>query len=165
MRRRLPRDLVVVHLVAAVAVGLAWWQLAPVLQYTVFGGQGFIVDEVQTVQVVAGDGTFALLAVAAGVACAAVLLLRGHDGPGLALGVAVGGLLGSLLAWGLGTTLGPGRLADLVAAASDGDVVTPGPELLAYGALLVWPIVSVGIAFSAAWLSEGRPPHQPSEPG
>jgi hypothetical protein len=164
MTRSLARDLIVVHLVAGVLAGLAWWQWAPRVQYTVFAGQGFAVDELQTLQVVGGDGTFALLGLAAGVLCAAVLLLRGHEGPSLPVGLAAGGVLGSLLAWGLGTTLGAGRLAQLVAAAEEGDVVTPGPELLSYGALLVWPIVAVGIAFAAAWLSVGQPPAGPSTP-
>jgi hypothetical protein len=164
MTRSLPRDLLVVHLVGGVLVGLAWWRWAPRVQYTVVDGRGFIVDELQTVQVVGGDGIFALLALAAGVGCAALLLLRGHDGPALSVGLAVGGLLGSLLAWGLGTTLGAGRLTQLAAAAADGDVVTPGPEMQSYGALLVWSIVAVGIAFSAAWLSVGQPTQQPPSP-
>lgn len=163
MIARLLRDLLLVHLPTALVVGAAWWQLAPAVQYTLFAGRPFPADELQTDQVVGGDGTFAVLAAAAGALCAAVMLLRRHDGPALPVGLAVAGVLASGVAWWVGVALGPGRLDDLVAAAADGEVVVSGPELQAWGSLLVWPIVAVAVAFAATWLSAGDRPKEPSE--
>jgi hypothetical protein len=162
MTRRLPRDLLLVHLLCALVVGVLWWRLSPELEYTVVEGTPYTLDEVQTGEVVAADGVFALLGLAAGVLCAAVLLLRRYGGPWLSVGLAVGGLLGSGAAWALGTWLGPGRLADLAGAAANQEVVVPGPELAAYGVLLVWPITAVVVALVAAWLT--GPPPRPAPP-
>jgi hypothetical protein len=157
------RDLVAVHLLAAVVVALAWSRLAPTVEYTVVAGTAFPSDELQTVLVVGGDGTFAVLAALAGVVCAVVVLWRGVDGPGLPVGLTLGGLAGAALAWWLAVSLGPGRLAALAAAAGDGDVVVPGPELRAYGTAVVWPLVAVALAFAVTWLRAEQPP-PPSAP-
>jgi len=80
--------------------------------------------------------------------------------------VVTAGLLGmEWAAWMLGTWLGPGRLADLVAAAADEQVVVPGPELSAYGVLLVWPIAAVAVALGAAWISGPPRRRVPPSPG
>jgi hypothetical protein len=165
MTRQLPRDLLLVHVPVALGVGVLWWRLAPSLEYTVFAGAPYTLDEVQTGQVVAADGVFALLGLAAGALCAAVLLLRRHTGAALSVGLAAGGALGSAAAWMLGTWLGPGRLADLAAAAADEQVVVPGPELSAYGVLLVWPIAAVAVALGAAWISGPPRRRVPPSPG
>jgi hypothetical protein len=163
MSLRQLRALVAVHLLAAVAVALAWTRLAPAVEYTVVGGQAFPSDELQTDLVIAADGTFAVLAALAGVVCAVVVLWRRVDGPGLPVGLTLGGVAGAALAWWLAVSLGRGRLAALAAAASDGDVVVPGPELRAYGTVVVWPLVAVACAFAVTWL-RAEPPLGPSQP-
>jgi hypothetical protein len=165
MSARLLRDLVVVHVLASVLTGVAWWWLAPPVDYLVLDGRAFPGTETEYVQIIAGDGWFVLLGGVAGAACAAVLLLRRHGGPLLSVGLALGGVLGSVGAWGLGVLLGPGRLADLVATAEEGAVVTAGPELRAYGALLVWPIVALVVALVAASVSAPARRSEPSPPG
>ncbi len=151
--RRLGAESVVIHLVAAVVVGVTWWLLAPELTYTVVEGQAFVVDETRYTTIFGGDATFTLLGAVAGAVCAALLLLRGHRGPVLAVVLAALGTAGSALAWWLAVTLGPGRLDDLVAAAGEGDVLA-GPELNAYAAGLVWPIVAVTTVFVVTAFSE-----------
>jgi hypothetical protein len=164
MSRSLLRDLLLVHLPAAALVGLLWWQLAPRLPYTVVQGTGYLLDEVATGRAVAGDGTFAVLAAAAGVLCATVMLLLDHQGPALPLNLTVAGLLGAGGAWLLGTWLGPGPLADLVAAAPDRSVVVSGPELSAPGVLLLWPMLAVAVVLATTWISAPERPREPAPP-
>lgn len=152
-RRRLGVESVVLHLLVAAVVGVAWWWWAPALTYTVIDGQAFVVEETRYTTIFGGDATFTLLGGAAGALCAAVLLLRGYRGPGLAVIVAALGTLGSALAWWVAVTLGPGRLDDLTAAAGEGEVLA-GPELNAYAAGLVWPIVAVAAVFVVTAFSE-----------
>lgn len=154
-------DVLAVHAVAAGLVGLGWYALAPRLTYTVVGGTAALFDETRYSQVFWGDGTFAVLGLLAGVACAVVLLLRGQTGVGLPVGVAVGGVVGSLAAWWLAVQLGPGRLDALAAAVGDGEV-RAGPELLAPGVMVVWPVaaltvVLVATAFGVSGSTRRRP--------
>jgi hypothetical protein len=161
--RRLAWQAALLHLVAAVAVGVGWWQLAPELTYAVFESQPFLFDEVASRSIFDGDATFVLLAALAGLACAAGLLLAGHRGVIIPALLAGGGLLGSVAAWRLAVQLGPGRLDALAAALGDGEVVA-GPELSAYGALLVWPIVAVTVVLVVTAFSEPEPSPGRREP-
>lgn len=163
MRPRFTLDVAVVHLVCVVVVGLAWWQLAPELTYSVFDGRAFLFDESEYTLIFGGDATFAMLAVPAGLVCAGVVLLRGHRGVRVPVALALAGALGSLAAWGLGVLLGPGRLDALAAATGDGDVVA-GPELNAYASLVVWPIVAVGTALVVSAFTEPERRSAPSVP-
>ena len=162
--RRLPVDATVLHTPLALLVGLVWWQWAPSVQYVVVNGAPFLRGEANYLDVFAADGTFALLGAAAGLACAAGLLVRGHRGVAVAVAVAVGGLLGSVLAWQLGVLLGPGSLADLSAAISNGDVVV-GPELGGYVPLLIWPIVALAVVLVTVALSAPEHTVARSSPG
>ncbi len=163
MRRHLLRDLVLLHLGCAVVVGVAWWALAPRLTYTVIDGQAFPLDQTVLPRVFGGDAAFVLLAAAAGLVCAGVLLLRGHRGAAVPVGLAVGGMLGAAAAWGLAVLLGPGRLDTLATEVGDGDVQA-GPELNAYAALLTWPIVAVALVLVVGLLSAPEPRSAPSSP-
>ena len=152
-RRRLVVDAIVVHVVAAVLVGTVWWLLAPDLTYAVFDGQAFVLDETRYATIFGGDATFTLLGGIGGALSAVVLLLRGHRGPGVPVVLAVLGSAASAAAWWLAVTLGPGRVDDLAAAAGEGDVLA-GPELNAYAALAVWPIVAVATVFVVTAFTE-----------
>ncbi|MFD0573039.1 hypothetical protein ACFQ0T_32170 [Kitasatospora gansuensis] len=97
----------------------------------------------------AGAGRGALSALVA-------FLLTRRRGGGIAVagGLTVGGLAGSLLAWQLGTRLGPGT--DVIANAKkayQGVEFSAALELGAHGALLVWPMTAmvVLLALSAAF--------------
>lgn len=161
--RRLVPEAVLLHLAVAVGAGVAWWQVAPSITYTVVDGQPFARGEVVYGSIFGGDATFTLLGVAAGLLCAATLLLRGYRGVAVVLTLAIGGTAGSMLAWLLAVQLGPGRLDALVAAAPDGEV-TPGPELNAYAALLVWPMAAVAVVLVVALLSAPERRPAPSRP-
>jgi hypothetical protein len=161
--RRLVLEATLLHLAVAVVVGVAWWQVVPTITYVVVDGQPFARGEAVYGSIFTGDATFTLLGVAAGLLCAATLLLRGYRGVRVVLMLAGGGAAGSMLAWLLAVQLGPGRLDTLVAATADGEV-TPGPELNAYAALLVWPIVAVAVVLVVAVLSAPERRPAPSRP-
>lgn len=163
-RGRFVVETTALHVLLAVAVGTAWWVLAPSPTYTVFDGQAFVLDEAVYQSIFAGDALLALLCAVAGLAAGGVLLGRGYRGAVLPVVLAVGGLLASASAWWLAVALGPGRLDDLVAGATEGDQVVPGPELSSYAVLLVWSIVAVGAVFVVAAFSEPERRGQPSSP-
>lgn len=154
-------EAIAVHVLLAVALGIAWWALAPQLTYTVVGDEAFVLDDLANRDVFAGDAVFIVLGVLAGLLCSSALLARGYRGAGVPVVLAVGGALGSAAAWSLAVALGPGRLGDLVAAVGEGEVVA-GPELNSYATLLVWPIVAVAVvlvvtAVSAPQRTRRRP--------
>lgn len=147
-------------------LGLLWLWLAPRVGLVVKGDQLLYADP-EGEQRAGADGVFALLAFGAGVltAVSAFLLTRGRGGGvAVAVGLALGGLAGSVAGWRLGMYLGP--TSDLVAharQAGEGGRFSAPLELGAHGALLVWPITAmvVLIALSAAFgkREEDPPPY------
>lgn len=134
--------------VGGVLLGVLWWWLAPRVPLVGHpdGGRWFVyLRDAEGEHGIAVDGTFVLLALAFGaVSGLVVFLMRRSGGVPMVVALAVGGLLGSLLAWRLGVWLGPGE--DVVARArSVGEGVTfDAPlQLKAKGALLVWPFAGL----------------------
>ena len=153
----------VVTLVSAVAgalLGLLWLWLAPSV-LLISDGKGVYLRDSEGESAIGADGTFVLLALAFGaVAALAVFLLRRAGGVPLVLGLAFGGVLGSLLAWGVGTYFGPAR--DVVAHAKSvgPNVVFEAPlELtLAAAAMLAWPLAAMIVHLSLTALFGPRDP-------
>ncbi|KOG35716.1 ABC transporter permease [Streptomyces resistomycificus] len=147
-----------------VLLGLLWWWLAP--HVPLIGGldeQGnwvVYLQDTEGEQAVGVDGTFTLLALAFGLLSAlAVFLVRRRGGVPLVVALAVGGLLGSLLAWRLGVWLGPTQ--DVVAHAKDvgkGVVFSAPLKLGAKGALLAWPIAALVVHLGLTGLFGPRDP-------
>lgn len=162
-RGRLVAEAVALHTVLAGVVGLSWWALAPQLTFTVVDGTAFPQGEAASRSIFDADAVLMLLCAAAGLAAGSWLLVRGHRGALVPVVLAVGGVAASVVAWLLAVQLGPGRLDALAAALGDGEVVA-GPELNAYGVLVVWPIVAVAVAFVVAVFSEPEHTRQPSSP-
>lgn len=156
MSRRFGLDLALTHLLCLVAVGLGWWQLAPSLTYDVFDGEPYLLGEAEFSSAFGAEAAFVMLSGVAGLWCAVVMLVRGHRGPVLPVGLALGGGLGATAAWWLGTSLGPGSVDDLAAAVGEGQVQS-GPELSAFSALVVWPIVAVLVVLLVESFSEPEP--------
>lgn len=108
--------------VLGAALGLVWalWS-PPGPAAEVFGGGSFQPDETESF--VAGDGRFLVIAAAVGLAAAlAAWLSRRNRGPLLLTGLAVGGVLGSLLMELVGHLTGGGSATGPHYRFSDGSV-------------------------------------------
>ncbi|MFE9847545.1 ABC transporter permease [Streptomyces sp. NPDC005576] len=134
----------VVLAVAGVALGLLWLWLSPRIPLVSDATAVYLKDS-EGEEAIGADGTFALLGAGFGVVSAVVVYLLRRDGgiPAVAA-LALGGLLGGLLAWWLGAALGP--TSDVVAhakAAGQGATFDAPLKLNAKGALLAWPVAAM----------------------
>ncbi|MFD8317771.1 hypothetical protein [Kitasatospora purpeofusca] len=153
-------------LVLGVVMGALWVWLAPKVPLVVDGNKILYADP-EGEQRAGADSVFVLLGLGAGLltALGAFLFTRKRGGGiSVAVGLAVGGLLASVGAWGLGRWLGPGR--DLVAQArrvGNGGHFSADIDLGAYGAVLAWPMAAMVLllALSAAFgkREEDPPPY------
>ncbi|MER6240872.1 ABC transporter permease [Streptomyces clavifer] len=159
--------------VAGVALGLLWLWLAPRVPLVSDETAVFLKNS-EGEEAIGADGTFVLLGLAFGlVSAAAVFLCRRRGGIPLVVGLALGGLLGSLLAWGIGTWLGP--TSDVVAHAREvGKGVTFDAPLKLHAvgaAMLAWPIAAMIVHLGLTALFGPRDPepewdaHGEPEPG
>jgi len=146
--------------VAGLVLGLLWLWLAPRVPLVSDDTAVFLKNS-EGEEAIGADGTFVLLALAFGlVSGLAVFLFRRRGGIPLVVGLALGGLLGSLLAWGIGTWFGP--TSDVVAHAKEvGKGVTfDAPlELHAVGAgMLAWPVAAMIVHLGLTALFGPRDP-------
>ncbi|MFJ1970735.1 AAA family ATPase [Streptomyces sp. NPDC087903] len=151
--------------VSGALLGVLWWWLAPHVPLV-----GEVVNKSWTVylkdtegeQAIGVDGTFILLGLAFGaVSAVAAFLVRRRGGVPLVVALAVGGLLGSWLAWKLGVWLGPEH--DVIAhARSVGKGVTFSAPLKlgAKGALLAWPLGALLVHLGLTGFFGPRDPEQ-----
>jgi hypothetical protein len=134
----------VVTALCGLLLGALWLWLAPRVPLVSDGTAVFLKDT-EGEEAIGADGTFVLLGLAFGLVSAVVVfLLRRRGGVPLVFGLAIGGLLGSLLAWKFGGWLGP--TSDVVAHAKQvgRNVTFDAPlELGAKGALLAWPVAAM----------------------
>ncbi|MFJ4919224.1 DUF2567 domain-containing protein [Streptomyces sp. NPDC088725] len=148
--------------VSGVVLGLLWLWLAPRIPLVSDSSAVFLKDT-EGEEAIGADGTFVLLALAFGlVSAAAVFLFRRRGGVPLVLGLAIGGLLGSVLAWKLGGWLGP--TSDVVAhakAVGKGVTFDAPLQLNMKGALLAWPVAAMVVHLALTGLFGPRDP----EPG
>ncbi|GLW47867.1 hypothetical protein Stsp02_35290 [Streptomyces sp. NBRC 14336] len=149
--------------VCGVLLGVLWWWLAPrvpLVGDVVDGGWAVYFKDTEGEQAVGVDGTFTLLALGFGaVSAVVVFLLRRRGGVPLVVGLTVGGVLASLIAWRVGVWLGPSQ--DVIAhAKSVGKGVTfSAPlELSAKGALLVWSVAALVVHLGVTALFGPRDP-------
>jgi hypothetical protein len=135
---------------AGIPVGVVWWLVAPLVPIVKRADGLYRVGE-SNESAIAADGWLAILGVAAGIAIALVVYLAsrpGRVGPLLAL--AVGGVLGAVVAWRTGHLLGPGELVPAARPLPVGGRLSEPLDVSAYGVLLTWPMAAVITYFAVA---------------
>ncbi|WP_217544522.1 AAA family ATPase [Streptomyces sp. GbtcB6] len=156
--------------VSGVLLGLLWLWLAP--HVPLVGDQSgkswaVYLKDSEGEQAAGVDGTFTLLALALGVVSAVVVFLwRRRGGVPLVVGLGVGGLLASVLAWRLGVWLGPEQ--DVIAhakAVGKGVTFSAPLKLGARGALLAWSLSALVVHLGLTALFGPRDPEPPYEDG
>ncbi|GAA3780902.1 AAA family ATPase [Streptomyces chiangmaiensis] len=148
---------------AGVLLGVLWAWLAPRVPLV-----GDLVDKSWVVylkdtegeQAIGVDGTFTLLALGFGAVSALVVFLaRRRGGVPLVVALALGGLLGSLLAWRVGVWLGPTQNVIAHARTVGKGVTFSAPlKLGAKGALLAWSLAALVVHLGLTGLFGPRDP-------
>ncbi|MFF3766773.1 hypothetical protein ACFYYR_22175 [Streptomyces sp. NPDC001922] len=149
--------------VAGVLLGLLWLWLAPRIPLFT-DGKAVYVKNPESEEAIGADGTFVLLGLGFGALSALVVFwLFRRGGIPLVVGTAVGGLLGSVVAWQLGAWLGPADAVEQARALGKGAVFDSPLELQAKGALLAWPIAGALVHLAMTALFGPRDP-EPTHP-
>jgi len=130
-----------------VLVGLAWWLLTPLARLENRADGVFAVG-LREEAAVAADGWFAACAVVAGAVTAALVAFLVHQRLAGLAGVAIGGVLGSVLAWRLGSLLGPPSIEASAVSARVGARFDGPLDLSALGVLLAWPMAATVVYFA-----------------
>jgi len=138
-------------------LGLVWWLVTPLARLENRADGVFGVGR-QAETAVAADGWFAVCGLVAGVVVALVAAFLVRERLAALVGLAVGGLLGSVVAWRVGAFLGPGPIQDTADGLQVG-VRFDGPlDISALGVLLAWSMAAVAAFFAAvAGLDANRP--------
>jgi hypothetical protein len=154
----------IISLLLAIPVGVTWWWWSPRAQVTKARGVTLPVSETSKT-LIATDGRFVVLTIAAGVACAlyaSPLFAKGKPAVGSAITLAVGGVAGAVLSWQFGVLLDHDRTR--TAAQVVGHSSFTGPlDVTARGALFVWPIAALTVW--VAGVAAARPPSVRAEHG
>lgn len=143
-----------ITLLVGAPIGLFWAAVAPRVDVVISGDRVDLADSGSSA-FIAGDGFFLLAVTLAGVVggLAAWRLARRH-GPGVVLGLALGGLAAAYVAMVVGQQVG----ADAVQAAVDSDLqgaLELNLRLRAREALVGWPVGAL-VAYVLASLVRGR---------
>jgi hypothetical protein len=166
--RKQARDAAIVALVVTVCgllLGLLWVWLAPRVPL-ISDGKAVYLQDSEGEQSIGIDGWFTLLGAGFGLLSALVVFWRYRKGGiPLVIGLAVGGVLASIVAWRFGLLLGP--TSDIVAHAKQAGTnhVFDAPmKLRAKGALLAWPALAMGghLALTAAFGPRDPEPPRPT---
>jgi hypothetical protein len=146
-------------IVGGVLLGLLWLWLAPRVPLIADSHAVYLKDS-EGEQAAGVDGTFTLLAAGFGVVSALVVfLVRRGGGIPLVVGLALGALLGAVVAWRLGIWLGPAQDVAAHARQVGKGVTFDAPlELKAKGALLAWPVVAMLVHLGLTALFGPRDP-------
>ncbi|MFI0778733.1 ABC transporter permease [Streptomyces sp. NPDC021212] len=130
--------------VAGVGLGLLWLWLAPRVGL-ISDGKAVYLKNSEGEDAIGADGVFVLAALAFGLVSALLtFLFCRRGGVALVVGLAIGGVLGSVIAWRIGVWLGPST--DVVAHARQvgkGVAFQAPLKLNAKGALLAWSVAAM----------------------
>ncbi|HVQ18567.1 MAG TPA: hypothetical protein VMT27_05970 [Actinomycetes bacterium] len=133
-------------LAGGLVMGLLWWQVTPSVWLQVRSDGGYP-EPSASGRWFAADGWFLILGVVLGAVLGLGAWLRGRNHPvGAVFGITIGGLLGAVLAWWVGSALGPPDAQSLLASAANGTRIELALGLRAMGVLLV-PAITGLLAF------------------
>lgn len=143
--------------VAGVVAGTVWSRLGlrgGPIEAIMYDGRPVFTDEVTAARLFAMDGSFAVVGAIAGLLLGAVLypLFRRH-GPWTVGALVVGGLLGAVISFGVGTFAANDQL--ILAwnpTAEQGATVSAPLTLHAYGVAVAWPISALVSVLVLCWL-------------
>ncbi|HEX6472463.1 MAG TPA: hypothetical protein VF069_25445 [Streptosporangiaceae bacterium] len=129
-----------------VGVGLLWQAISPSIRYVVVDGRPILADP-ESQSLISTDGRFAILTALGGLLCGMVAYLAAGRGTDIAIvtGLALGGIVATVLAWRVGHQIGLDAFQHAVHGARDGVFVTGVADLRATGVLVFWPLVAVGV--------------------
>lgn len=137
-------------------VGLLWAAVTPRVEVTVAAsGTPSLVDPA-TAQFIAADGLFLALALGAGLVCGAIAwaLSRRH-GPGVVLGLVIGGLLAAEVARRSGELVDAGEALSAVQAGREG-IVELAVKLRSEQARIAWPVAALAAHMVLTLFQTGR---------
>ena len=137
--------------VAGLPTGLVWWLLAPLPMIEKRGDGLYRAGGEGDESAVAADGWFAVLGLGAGVLTAVVVYLLTRPSRLAPLfGLATGGALGAVVAWQVGSALGPSALETTARGRPVGSTFDGPLDVSAAGVLLAWPLAAVITFFALA---------------
>ncbi|MET9217854.1 MULTISPECIES: hypothetical protein [unclassified Streptomyces] len=145
--------------VCGVFLGLLWAWLSPRVPL-ISDGKYIYLKDTEGEEAIGGDGTFVLIALCLGALTAlGVFLWYRRGGVAVVLGLAVGGVLASLVGWRLGIALGPTVHIKAHAKEVGPNVVFDGPlKLRAKSALVAWSAAAMLVHLGLTSLFGPRDP-------
>jgi hypothetical protein len=162
-KRPVRRTLIVaVIIIAAMAVagavlGVVWHMVSPGVPVVNAGANGIVINDPSPEEYIASDSWFTMLTFGFGLVAAIVawMVARRDRGPAVLLGVGLGGLVHSVMAWQVGRLWGLSAWNDWKSASAAGDTFQQPPDLHAKGALLVAAFGAViVITLLAGWSND-----------
>jgi hypothetical protein len=142
---------------AGAPLGLLWSWLAPTVPVINAGQNGIVVNDPSPEEYIAADSWFTIIGFSFGLLAAVLiwLVLRRDRGPGLMVGVALGGLACALVMWQVGRLVGLSSWNDWQDSSAAGQSYDRPPDLHAHGALLVVAFAAVIVTtLLAGWSND-----------
>ncbi|MGH8823212.1 MAG: hypothetical protein ACRDVN_01875 [Jiangellaceae bacterium] len=159
---RVVAEIVLVSVAVGLAAGLVWWLVAPEVLVGVRGESAVLIPA-HARGLFGVDVAFGAVGAGAGLLLGALMVNRHRGRPTAVLaGLVLGGVAGSLVAWQVGSALGPGALGERTDGLADGATLAIPLDLQATGVVLFWPIMAVVAALVLAALTPGVPPRHRS---
>lgn len=149
-------------LAAGIPLGLVWWWVAPLARLAKRADGVFVVG-LREEAAVAADGWFTVCAVVVGALTALLVAFLVRRRLAALAGLAVGGVLGSVLAWRLGALLGPPSIESSEAATQVGGRFDGPLDLSALGVLLAWPMAAMVVFFAVVAGLDARHAQDPQD--
>lgn len=133
-----------VCLVVGAAAGAVWYAIAPGIPKIIVDHTEYLRPNAQSESEIARDGWFAVIGIVVGLVLAGLAFWKGRRlGIGVAVGLGVGGLLGSYLAYKVGAALGPNTFGSELLE-RDGRIEFDEPlRIQAMGVIYLWPMTSL----------------------